>query len=197
MRYLKKFPDSRIEQEGLKYSRNTKKNQYLRSLLLEEQKGFCAYSEKFISPTGALDIEHFDPRLKNTDQDNYRNLYAVCAWINYRKSSDIESFEPILHPSSEDLLDRIHYVDGVFRPRDPADQEAENLIKFLGVNRPELCQERLRHVRRMRDLQQIWGPDTLGFWQFLTRDYQYLSFSSALIAELGFPEHLWDKPNSI
>jgi uncharacterized protein (TIGR02646 family) len=197
MRYLKKNPDSRIEQEGLKYSRNTKKNQYLRSLLLDEQKGFCAYSEKFISSIDASDIEHFDPRLKNTDQDNYRNLYAVCAWINQRKSSDIQSFEPILHPSSEDLLDRIHYVDGVFRPRDSADQEAENLIKFLGVNRPELYQERLNHIRTIRDLQQICGPDPQDFWQFLARNHQYLSFSSALIAELDFPEHLWDKPNFI
>jgi hypothetical protein len=190
MRYLKKIPDSRIEQEGLKYSRNAKKNQYLRSLLLEEQKGFCAYSEKFISPIDASDIEHFDPRLKNTEQDNYRNLYAVCAWINQRKSSNIESFEPILHPSSEDLLDRIHYIDGVFRPRDPADQEAENLIKFLGVNRPELCQERLNHVRRIRELQQISGLDPQDFWRFLTRDYQSLSFFSALIAELDFPDSL-------
>lgn len=33
--------------------------------------GFCAYSERYMRRTDAVDIEHFDPRLKTTENDDY------------------------------------------------------------------------------------------------------------------------------
>lgn len=152
--------------------------------------GFCAYSERYMRRTDAVDIEHFDPRLKKTQDDSYWNWYAVLSWMNRHKPRHIEPFEPILQPYSEYVRHRIQYRDGQFLAANPDDQEANNLIKYLGWNSPELTSDRQKHVKRARFVQQTFGDDQAAFHSFLLSDPDNLSFFSALSAELGLPETL-------
>lgn len=134
MRYLYKDKNSSIINSGLIYSTNSKKNSELKKLILREQKGFCAYSEKYICKIDSCDIEHFDPRKKYTENDNYYNWYIVISWINQTKAKKIGKFLPILEPNSEHIMNRIIIKDNLFIPKDNNDIEAKNLIDFLGFN---------------------------------------------------------------
>jgi hypothetical protein len=191
MRYLKKSATSLIIAQNLQYPKDATP---IRALLRTEQAQFCAYTERFIGAKDtAVDIEHFDPRLKSTDQDSYWNWYAVSHWLNLHKPRKIEPYEPLLKPNAADLADRIHYLDNEFQPVRSDDQEAKNLIEFLGMNRPELCEERLNHVNYVRDLQQLAGFTHTQLADFLLKHPKNLSFFSALQAEFGLSEALLDR----
>jgi hypothetical protein len=185
MKYLRKSLESLVISNQWTYPKDSKR---ISEELRKEQKGFCAYSERYIRPTDAPEVEHFDPRLKSTVQDSYWNWYAVHRWMNSRKPRNIERFEPMLSPYSEDIEQRIKYKDGFFSPVDVDDHEAQNLIDFLGWNLPELYLERANHVKRLRTVQQVFDQES--FHNYLLENPEDLSFLSALVDELGLPENL-------
>lgn len=190
MRYLRKSDNSQVLANDWQYPKDSEK---IRTELRNEQMGFCAYSERYMRRTDAVDIEHFDPRLKPTQNDSYWNWYVVLSWMNRHKPRNIERFEPILQPYSEDLRQRIQYQAGQFLAVDPDDQEADNLIKYLGWNSPEITSDRHKHVKRTRVVQQTFGDDQAAFHSFLLSDTDNLSFFSALSVELGLPETLLEQ----
>ncbi len=151
-----------------------------------EQKGFCAYSERFIKHTDETHIEHFDPRLKETAQDDYFNWYAVLPWFNSHKPKQIESFLPILLPNSPDLSTRIAYQNGIgiFQAVNPEDIEAKNLARFLRWDSFELYEDCQKHLQRIRTLHELCGDEAL-FRLKLKSEKDNLSFATALEAELG------------
>lgn len=190
MRYLRKSNNSQVLANDWQYPKDSKK---IREELGYEQIGFCAYSERYMKRTDAVDVEHFDPRLKNTENDNYWNWYAVLSWMNKHKPRNIEPFEPILQPYSEEVRRRVHYQHGQFLVVNPDDQEALNLITYLGWNKPELAEDRRKHVKRIREVQQKLGGTQDEFFDFLLRDPDNLSFFSALNVELDIPEMLLER----
>lgn len=56
------------------------------------QKGYCAYSERYLKPLDSVELEHFDPRKKGTPEDGFENWHAVIRWMNAHKSRRIENF---------------------------------------------------------------------------------------------------------
>jgi hypothetical protein len=189
MEYLRKTPDSCVVAAGWQYPRDA---WAIRESLLNEQRGFCAYSEQFVRATDSCDVEHFDPRLKSTDRDSYWNWYTVLHWMNLHKPRDIRPFLPILEPHNPDVAGRIGYENGQFIALRNGDQEAENLIRYLGWNRPELAADRRRHVSRIRDVRGWFGEDIAGFLAFLRERPDCLSFITALRVELGLDvSQLW------
>jgi hypothetical protein len=182
MRYLAKRPSSQIPASGWTYPRDAAR---IRRALLDEQQGFCAYSEGYVRPTDACDVEHFDPRLKGKPEDGYRNWYAVRHWMNAHKPPKIESFEPVLDPADVASSRRVGYSDGQYQPADPADSAARNLIAFLGWNRPELAQERSRHVNLVRDILERLAGSPAEALEYLRTHPELCSFATVLEAELG------------
>lgn len=185
MRYLKKDPTSPLIGSKLSYDRQSDRLK-IRARLLLEQKGFCAYSERFIKATDETHIEHFDPRLKPTPQDDYFNWYAVLPKFNSQKPKQIEPFLPILSPNSPDLTTRIAYQTdvGVFQAIDSNDIEAKNLVKFLKWDSNELFEDCQHHLQRIKDLHELCADDVL-FRQMLKSNKDNLSFATALEAKLG------------
>jgi len=179
MKYLKKSAESQIIVRSLSYEEVGQRIE-IRRLLIAEQKGFCAYSERYLMETDSIDIEHFDGRLKSTTADNYYNWYGVLTWLNSHKPKNILPFEPILLPSSEDLLDRITYSEGVFHTINQNDIEADNLIKYLGLNKPELFNDRSRHISRVKKLYELCNNDLENLKTILKDNKEYLSFCTAL-----------------
>lgn len=180
MRYLAKHPTS--EAMGLGYPMDAVR---IRQILVEEQAGYCAYTEKWLSPTESVDVDHFDPRLKHTSKDGYDNWYAVLHWQNLHRPRSIEPFLPLADPTA-DLSERVVCRRGIFYARDPSDLEASNLIQWLGWNLPDLVRERLQHVSRIRRARSLFSsPGELLDW--LRSDPPQLSFASTLRAELALP----------
>ncbi|MCI0488016.1 MAG: hypothetical protein L0229_15610 [Blastocatellia bacterium] len=191
---MKKSEHSKVIANEWQYPKDSTR---IREELLNEQKGFCAYSERYIKKTDAIDVEHFDPRLKHTESDSYWNWYTVLHWMNIRKPRKIEPFEPILKPYSDDLQQRIKYQYGQFLAVNSTDREAENLIDYLRWNSPELTEERQKHIRRIRVVQRLCGEDQEAFFDHLLNDPDNLSFFSALSVELDLPDALIEKINRI
>ena len=184
MQYLSKLTDSKIVTEKLIYSNAIQRGE-IRAILIQEQSEFCAYSEVYIRSVDEVHIEHFDPRLKNTMEDNYQNWYGVLAKMNTNRPKKMEPYLPILHPSSEDLFKRIFYADGIYQPFDLVDDlEANNLIKFLDLNKQEILEYREKHLKRIRNLKGLCGDDEL-FFEILKESKDNLSFATALKHELG------------
>jgi hypothetical protein len=183
MRFLGKHEQSPVIAQGLAYKVNGN-NARLREALLKEQSGYCAYSEAFFRPIDLGEIDHFDPRLKNKPEDHYKNWYVIYAKHNRKRKRDIKRFLPMLMPSSAELTQRIKYDDGIFQPVDLNDQEAFNLIDFLGMNDAYLVESRQKHVDRLRGLKADYGSDE-KFVAFLAKHKAELSFITALEHELN------------
>ncbi len=186
MRYLSKNSQSIIIANQWKYSTSRHRPQ-IRKELIKEQQGYCAYSEKYISPTHASEIEHFDDRKKNTPNDNYWNWYAVLRKMNQMKmGKKMQNYLRILDPQNSQLSQRICYKSGQFQTVNQGDIEAQNLINFLGWNDPTLARERNGFINRMKqDRARFFSNDTKGFIDYL-KDYpENSSFVTALEVELG------------
>ena len=147
------------------------------------QKGYCAYSERYLKPLDSVELEHFDPRKKHTEEDGFKNWHAVIRWMNAHKSRCIENFEPLPEIESWTTA-RVRYQHGLY-VCDDADIETRNLIDFLGVNRQEVFEERSNHIERMRGIQQKFGNEVLI--EILSESPADLSFPTAIEAELGIP----------
>ena len=179
MRYLKKISDSAIIANNLNYA-NAGDRTEIRTALIGEQQGFCAYSERFIKHTDSVDIEHFDPRKKNTTEDGYYNWYATLPWFNSHKPKNINPYLPILNPDSPDLAARVIFEGGLFKAVSLNDREAQNLIDFLGVNKNELYTDRAKHINRISALKNLCGGDNQLFLEKLIEDQDNLSFATAI-----------------
>lgn len=148
--------------------------------LIKHQKGYCAYSERYLKPLDSVELEHFYPRKKNTDVDGFANWHAVIRWMNAHKARRIENYEPLPDIITWDPK-RVWYERGLFVCRED-DKEAQNLINFLGVNRQEVFEERANHIARIRNMRQKVGDDML--FELLSETPEQLSFPTAIQAEL-------------
>jgi hypothetical protein len=152
MKFLTKNPNSEILVEGLVYtaSRNTR----LRTKLLDEQKNFCAYTEKFITKIDSVEVEHFNPSIKY--KDDYYNYYTTLRYANERKIGmekkfdGFEFFKNRFFQSKEEFSKRITYRDFDYVPVNENDIDAKGLIDFLGFNDDYLYSERIKHIQRLK-----------------------------------------------
>ena len=184
MRYLNKTEQSEIIKQGWRYVTESHRPK-IRAALLVEQNSFCAYTEHYINEAiDSPDIEHFDDRLKNSDEDNYWNWYLVHHKTNMHKGQ-IKNSLPIMLPYDETLPDRIHYINGAFRAVNEKDTEAVNLIKFLDWNNPDLANDRAEKVQLIKEIRGFHNGDDAAFIAYITARPQYLSFITVLEAELG------------
>ena len=186
MRYLSKTSQSIVVAKKWQYSTKSQRPK-IRAALIDEQRGYCAYSEQYISPMHAAEIEHFDDSKKNTSDDNYWNWYVVLRKMNQIKMrKKIEKYNPILNPYDPQVSQRICYKAGQFQTVQSPDIEAQNLIDFLGWNDPTLARERNGFINRMKqDKARFFSNDPQGFLDYL-KDYpENLSFITALEAELN------------
>jgi len=180
MNFLHKDSAETAKYHALRYPKDRDKSV---KILIRLQKGFCAYSERYLKPLDSVELEHFDPRKKNTDADGFGNWHAVIRWMNAHKARSIEKFEPL--PNLESwTTDRVRYEHGFFVCRED-DAEARNLIEFLGVNRQEVFEERANHIARIRNIRLKVGDDLL--LEILNESPEQLSFPTAIEAELDIP----------
>ncbi len=180
MKYLHRDIAEATKYHDLRYPKDRDKSI---KILIRLQKGFCAYSERYLKPLDSVELEHFDPRKKITDADGFQNWHAVIRWMNAHKARSIEKFEPL--PNLESwTTDRVWYEHGLFVCGED-DTEARNLIDFLGVNRHEVFKERANHIARIRNMRQKVGDEMLI--EILGESPEDLSFPTAIEAELGIP----------
>lgn len=94
MKFLRKDAAQIAQYPGLRSS-NTRERNIAVTVLVQLQKGFCAYSERYLKPLDSIELEHFDPRKKNKETDGISNWHAVIRWMNAHKARKIEDYEPL------------------------------------------------------------------------------------------------------
>ncbi len=153
MKFLSKNNTSEIFVNKLVY-RSKKDNSFLNLKLLNEQKNFCAYTEKYIQGNDSTEVEHFNPSLK--ENDDYFNYYSVLRSANVRKIEkykiykDCPFFQTLFFRSKKQFDSRIIYDDFEYITVNKDDQDAKDFIDFLGFNDDYLYTERILHIDRLK-----------------------------------------------
>lgn len=167
----------------------------LRDRLVEEQGGWCAYSERRLLPLDSVDIEHLDDRLKGAPGDGWSNWYAVLHRLNQKKlgrdrrhirESDPRFFVTRFFQEVGALEERVRYVPGdyVFEPRDRQDTDADAFLRYVGVNDPDVVIDRRQHIRMLQDL----GDSGRAIW---AHHLSLQHYPTAVVLELGWPDPVW------
>lgn len=187
MRKAVKNPASKIISDNLKYvPDNSANNKKIAEILLKEQKNFCAYTDEYISRTDAGDIDHFNPTLKDTPDDNYYNLFLIKHQWNIEKSYKWENFKPILLPTADDFEERIIYRDGDYFAKSSSDLEAKNLINLLKLDDLGLADKRKKYIKRKKEDMIAYNQDKITFFTILINcDTCNISYPRAIKEEFG------------
>ncbi len=123
----------------------------IREQLLIEQDNFCAYTEEWVNPSFAIDIEHFNDSLKDTNQDGYNNWFAASSKLNREKNHrKYRNYSEVLHPT-ENLNTRLRYDEqlGIY-DYDKSDIAVDGLVKILDLNNPILSEDRRNHISYLK-----------------------------------------------
>lgn len=141
-------------------------NKNLANLLCDEQHNICAYTETYLGRSDKKDVEHFNPTLKGTTSDNYRNWFLVKAQWNSEKASKWVDYQPVLLPTDTNFEQRIIYFDGEYIASS-TDQEALNLIALLKLNDAELAFERNCYLENLKETLGLSGKPTQEYIDYL------------------------------
>lgn len=187
MRRIIKDNKSEIVSRNLKYLEdNSTNNQKISKILFNEQKGFCAYTEEYISRADAKDIEHFNPNLKGTISDNYSNWFLVKHQWNKEKSSKWEKYQPVLHPTDKNFNTKIIYDNGDYRVANSDDIYSVNLIKLIKLDDAILADERKKYIRRKKAEIEKFGQSASYFFEILIQaDIKQISYIRAIQEEFN------------
>jgi hypothetical protein len=180
MKRVCKHKDSTILQNKWQYKNNNAvHNRKIRTVLEKEQKYFCAYTEDRFSATYARDIEHFNPNLKYTNKDSYKNWFAVSNKFNKDKGTKWETFQPIMHPTDINFEKRLWYSAGMYEVNS-TDIRADNLRKYLDLNNPLLVKERMEYIKGLKSL-----GDNDFVKEFLNENPTFIKFPRAIETEFN------------
>jgi hypothetical protein len=189
MKFLSKKADSIILNKGIVY-KDKGDNSILRDMLIDEQKNYCAYTEKYLQPLDQVDVEHFDATKKKTELDNYYNYYAVITTANkYKKDEKYKGasfFKNSFFQDSKELSSRISFANNIFFEIDEKDTEASNFIDFLGLNHPKLSEERSKHIQRMKGYFDSSNYSIEKIKEYFVQYKSELSFITALNAAFDY-----------
>ena len=182
MRKQVKNTESLIVANDWKYGTHSEK---IRGELLKEQNSICTYTETYFGRSDTRDIEHFDPKLKNTDRDSYHNWFLVKHQWNIEKASKWDKFQPILHPTDDNFEERIIYENGYYDFK-IGDIEAENLIKLLKLDDLELARERNEYINgHKEDIEELGMTAQTYFERLLKRKPNQVYFIRAIEEEFN------------
>lgn len=182
MKRVTKLDDSKILKENLSYRVNGD-NSKLSDYLLNEQNGFCAYTETFFGRTDKKEIDHYNPNLKGKPDDNYNNWFLIKAQWNSEKSNKWNNYQPVIHPTDIDFEIRIIYFEGDYFVSDQNDMEASNLISLLKLDNIELAFERKQYISRKRSEIKSYGNANLYFQKLINEDLNSIRFIRAIQEE--------------
>jgi hypothetical protein len=186
MRRAIKIEDSQIVIKGLTYKKgNAENNRKIAEILMQEQKGFCAYTDEPLRRTDSSDIEHFNPTIKGMETDDYYNWFLVKHQWNKEKGVRWGDFQPILKPMAEDFETRVVYIDGDYLTNDSKDIEAKNVISLLNLGDLALADERKKYIKRKHEEIEIFKESALDFFTNIIDNGGKISYPRAIKEEFG------------
>lgn len=191
MRRIEKKQDSEIITKNLSYEKQGNRPK-IKEILKKEQANFCAFTEEFITAGYTDSIEHFNPYLKDTPDDNYENWFVASQYFNQLKGTKNaktrwDEHQPIISLADEEINDIIYFENGDYIVH-PSHIEAINLLSLLHINHEELRETRKKHIERYKEIFfELLNEDKKAFEKYLLDEKKAgkLSFPTAIKATFG------------
>lgn len=173
---------------------NTEKNRYshhdIKTAIVAETFGKCAYCESKIRHIAHGDIEHITAKKNNPELwFSWENLTLACDICNTKKGTK----DSILDPYDKDPEARIIFFGHAAFPL-PGDEEAALTINYLDLNRGELIskrQERIEYLLKfLSTIAQTSSPELKeilrsDFELELENKKEYVALSRSLYREFS------------
>lgn len=152
MRRAFKYTNSEILTNELTYPRDKVR---IREVLVQEQSHFCAYTDEKMTAGYSIDVEHFNPTIKNTTNDNYNNWFAVSTRWNKLKGTKNaiprwDEHQPLINPTDEQFESIVLYNSEDHRFYSNT-TEGKKLIDYLNLNHNDLVEERKNYIKLLNN----------------------------------------------
>lgn len=136
-------------QKLTKSDRSKYNHDEVKSLLVTETSGKCAYCESYIRHIAYGDIEHITPKsVKPELWFAWDNLTLACDVCNTNKGEQ----ENLVDPYDQiDPQNRLFFLGAVVWPM-PGDEVADLTIRILDLNRDELYDRRQERIERLMSM---------------------------------------------
>lgn len=131
------------------------KNRYrhpeIKSVLIEETNGKCAYCESKLLHIAYGDIEHIIPKSTKAEVAfEWDNLTLACDVCNTNKSDKFSFGVGFIDPYLKDPAEHFYFLGPIVYAK-PGDADARLTEETLKLNRPELVERRSQRMRYLRD----------------------------------------------
>lgn len=134
----------------------------LKTEIVKETNGKCAYCESFVTPVYAGDVEHILPKTHRPElRLNYENLTFACWQCNHRKLDYYDPILPLLNPYLDD-------PDAHLLPIGPLifhatnDRRGEVTRLLLELDRDELVERRIDRLEKLHSLAEKYNREPPG-----------------------------------
>jgi uncharacterized protein (TIGR02646 family) len=150
--WTKALEDSiRLEGKASKSVKSKYNNAQIKSALVSETHGKCAYCETKILHTQYGDIEHFVPKsLQPSKAFEWDNLTLACKVCNTLKSDRDPSANDIIDPYNQDPECHLDFCGAVLFAKNS--KRGHETKAKLSLNRAELCERRKEALERLLSL---------------------------------------------
>lgn len=119
------------------HNRTKYRHPAIKSALMEETRGKCAYCESKVGHNCPGDVEHKIPVVHRQDLlFAWENMTIACTECNRRKSNYFDPQCMFLDPNSDDVESKLQHVGPLVFSR-PGHVRAEVTIRLLELDRPD------------------------------------------------------------
>jgi uncharacterized protein (TIGR02646 family) len=142
----------------------------VKSSLVNETNGKCAYCESYIRHIAYGDIEHITPKSAKLELwFAWDNLTLACDVCNTNKGEHENLVDPY---DQNDPQNRLLFIGAAVWPM-PGDEVADLTIRILDLNRDELFDRRLERIERLMSmLDTVAKTKDPALRQMLKADFQ-------------------------
>jgi 5-methylcytosine-specific restriction endonuclease McrA len=129
----------------------------IKSSIVEETFGKCAYCESKVTHTYPGDVEHILPKRKRPDLFvTWGNLTLACSVCNTKKGDYYDANQPLLNPYVDDPADHLRF-HGPLLFHVPGSNTGEVTRLLLDLSRAGLFERRRERIEALNQLIDRWS----------------------------------------
>ena len=128
---------------------------HIKSVLVTETDGKCAYCESKLQHISYGDVEHIVPKSKKTEKTfEWSNLTLACDICNTNKSNHFGNHDDLVDPYCVEPSDHFNFVGATVLPK-PGSGPGMATETTIKLNRPELVERRTEKLLSLNKILQL------------------------------------------
>jgi hypothetical protein len=172
------------------------KHPEIKTAVVGETYGKCAYCESKIGHVYWGDIEHIRPKsLFPGERFAWPNLTLVCAVCNNHKSDYHSDSAPLVNPYADDPAEYLVPLGSMIMHK-AGSRAGRVSVQLLKLNRVELLERRAERIQRLGPLLEQWALEQDPTWKQLLlcelcqeakADHEFSAVVCGALSQLGVP----------